>query len=444
MKKILLYTLLISSLWANAQFWNQKASGFTTPNRSLFSISIIDANTVWALAADSSVDPRDLTIKEFTKSTDGGNTWAPGTIDLGANSSDLEVSSISAISATTAWISVDPGVTTKGGIWKTIDGGLTWTKQLSALFDSNDSYANFVYFWDANNGIAQGDPESGEFEIYTTADGGTNWIRVNGANIPDPNADTIGEYGIQNIFSVSGNMVWFGTDRGRIFRSSDKGLSWSAFASPSTDFSLDKFTFSDTNKGLLLQYDNTTPSLYSTTDGGANWSNAIPGMPASTDIAYIPGTSTVFSNNSDGALLIKSFYSIDNGITWTNIDSNIKRGLMVFLNTSLGFSSSLNTSSTIGGIYKFTGIPLKNSSFGVSNQISTYPNPTNGILHIDNENAFINQISVFDLAGRKVIDSKFSSVNKTDLDLKSLQTGEYLLKITSDSGNIATKKILKN
>ena len=132
MKKILLFVLLASSLGAYSQFWTEKATGFTTPTRGLYSISIVDASVVWALASDSSVEPVDLTIKEFTRSIDGGLTWTPGSMDLGLATNELGISSITAVSSTTAWVSAYPdtfGTTQVGGIWKTTDSGLTWNKQ---------------------------------------------------------------------------------------------------------------------------------------------------------------------------------------------------------------------------------------------------------------------------------------------------------------------------
>ncbi len=439
MKKVLLSVLLISSFVANAQFWTEKATGFTTPNRSLYSISIVDANVIWANEYDNSPD---YTVKGFTRSTDGGETWTSGTIDLGvATPDDLGISSITAVSATTAWVSVYPiNFNTAGGIWKTTDSGTTWTKQITAQFSSlAESYANFVHFWDANNGIAGGDPESGEFEIYTTSDGGTNWTRVDGTNIPDPDAG--GEYGYENRFTVSGNTIWFGTDIGRIFKSTDKGLTWASYQSQSIDFGLDRFTFSDANKGLLMIYD--PIALYSTTDGGANWSLVtFTGQVFNTDIAYIPGTSIVVSSAMANPL--GSSYSLDDGLTWIPIDTNITHGTLKFLNDSFGFSAGLNTNATTGGIYKFTGIPLKTPDFDAKIKFVAYPNPTKGILHLDSEVSLIKEAAVFDLFGRQVYDSKFQSLNKVDLDLNHFQSGLYLLKVTTESGKTETLKIMKN
>lgn len=441
MKKILLFVLLASSFGVNAQFWTEKATGFATPDRTLYSISIVDANVIWAQEYDSKT--LDFKVKGFTRSTDGGETWTAGTIDLNvAVPDDLGISSITAVSATTAWISVYPIVnsTSAGGIWKTTDSGTTWTKQTTALFSNLvDSYANFVHFWDANNGIAGGDPENGEFEIYTTTDGGTNWTRVNGANIPNP--DINGEYGYENIYAVSGDTIWFGTDRGRIYKSNDKGLTWNAYDSVySTDFASDKFTFSDANKGILMIEG--TQKIYNTTDGGATWNPIVTPDFYKSEIAYIPGTSTVIAGGA--ANPFGSSYSLDNGLNWTTIDSGVSHGVLAFLNDSFGFSAGFNTNSTTGGIFKFTGIPLKAPSFDLKKQILAYPNPTNGILHLDSEISTIKGAAVFDLLGRKVYSSNFTALNKVDLDLNPLQTGTYVLKVTSDSGKTETMKIMKN
>lgn len=160
-----------------------------------------------------------------------------------------------------------------------------------------------------------------------------------------------------------------------------------------------------------------------------------------TDIAYIPGTSIVVSAAS--ANPTGSSYSTDNGVTWTNIDG-VSHGTLKFLNSSFGFSGGINTDSTTGGIFKFSGIPLKNAEFDVKNQISAYPNPTKGILKLDAGTSLIKEASVFDLLGRQVHSTKFSGLNNVTLDIHSLQTGTYILKVTSDSGKTETTKIIKD
>ncbi len=442
MKKILLSILLVSSFVANAQFWHEKATGFATANRTLSSISIVNASVIWAIALDNSASP-DYTIKEFTKSVDGGDTWTSQTIDLGPNTAGLGITSISAISDQIAWISAAPDVSDLGGVWKTTDGGLTWTKQTTALFTNpDDSYTSFVHFWDASNGVTGGDTESGSFEIYITSDGGDNWNRVTGAaNIPD---SIVGETGYVGVTSVIGDTFWFGTSAGRIFKSMDKGLSWSVSDSvASTDFLYDRFTFSDALKGVLMIHD--TQEIFNTIDGGTTWDLIVTPDFYKTNIAYIPNTSTVIAGVA--ANPFGSSYSLDDGLTWTIIDTGVFHGTLAFLNDSFGFSAGLTTEAipptTTGGIYKFSGIPLKTANFDLKKQIFAYPNPTNGMLHLNSEASLIKGTTVFDLLGRQVYSSKFSALNKVDLDLNSLQTGNYVLKVTSDSGKTETMKIMK-
>ncbi len=443
MMKIVLSVLLVSSLSVNAQFWTEKATGFAAPNRSLNSISIVDANIIWANAFDNSdlLKPQ-YGVKEITLSLDGGETWTSKSVDLGLTNTLSGISSISATSATTAWVSVFPDTGGSSGIWKTTDSGLTWVQQTTALYNGTGSYTNFVHFWDANNGIAQGDPEGGEFEIYTTSDGGTTWTRVPGANIPNPDTSGDGEWGYFNLYSVSGNTIWFGTNKGRIFKSSDKGLTWTANNSVAgADFGVDKFTFSNETKGLLMIEG--TQKLYNTNDGGSTWNQVITPDFYKSDIAYIPGTSMVVAGGA--ANPFGSSYSTNDGVSWTVIDTGIYHGTLAFLNDSFGFSAGRNTNSTTGGISKFTGIPpLKTQKFDSGKQISAYPNPTNGILHLNSEFSPIKDTKLFDQLGRQVHDSKFQSSNKVNLDLKSLQNGLYLLKITTDSGKTETIKIMKN
>ncbi|MBK8854388.1 MAG: hypothetical protein IPN10_09865 [Saprospiraceae bacterium] len=51
-----------------------------------------------------------------------------------------------------------------------------------------------------------GDPRDGEFEVYTTKDGGVQWTRVSGDHIPNPIS---GEFGYNGDYEVVGNTIWF-------------------------------------------------------------------------------------------------------------------------------------------------------------------------------------------------------------------------------------------
>lgn len=74
------------------------------------------------------------------------------------------------------------------------------------------------------------------------------------------------------------------------------------------------------------------------------------------------------------------------------------------------------------------------------NDLKLYPNPVDTILNIDvAQNNVINAITIMDLNGRIVINSKQDS----SIDVTNLQSGLYIINIDSANG-VVTKKFIKN
>ncbi len=73
------------------------------------------------------------------------------------------------------------------------------------------------------------------------------------------------------------------------------------------------------------------------------------------------------------------------------------------------------------------------------NNIEIYPNPTNGLLKIHSEIIYTKlEISVFNITGQKI----FTVKNQTEIDIRHLTKGVYLIKVKID-GTIKTKRIIK-
>lgn len=324
--------------------WIKQNSGFSSVSRGINWINIVDENIVWATAYDGAAGAN---IQQFTKTTNGGATWTAGNINVG--NSGLGISMVHGIDADNAWVVAYPTAGGQvGGVWKTGNAGSTWTKQTTASFTNAASFANVVHFWDANNGFCQGDPINGEFELYTTTNGGVNWTLVPIANIPNPLS---GEYGYVRQIEVLGDNVWFTTNKGRIYHSTDKGLNWAVYVSPITDFGggtdNGNLSFSDANNGIII---NQAGNVYRTTNAGASWGQITPvGSVFTNGLCFIEGTNTVFST---GATPAGSSYSSDGGTTWTLIDS--EQHLYVEMkDTNVGWSGWFNQSATENGMWKW-------------------------------------------------------------------------------------------
>jgi PKD repeat protein len=327
--------------------WIIQNSGFPAASRGINHISIVNSQVVWATAYDGST-ATPPNVRQFTKTNDGGSTWTPGTANLGSTA--LEISMISAVDANTAWLAAYPTAAATGGIWKTTNGGTSWTRQNTALFNNAASFTNVVHFWDANEGFCQGDPigaGNGEFELYRTTNGGSTWTAISGANIPNPLA---GEYGYTRQIEVVGNTVWFTTNRGRIYHSTDKGMTWAVYQSPLTDFGSaaqsGNLSFKDGNTGLII--DNSSV-VYESTNSGATWSTVTTtGTVLTSGLCYVEGTNTVFSTGAG------SSYSQDGGTTWNIIDTD-QHLYVEFANPSTGWSGWFNnaTNPAIEGMWKW-------------------------------------------------------------------------------------------
>jgi len=334
--------------------WIEQASGFSTASVGINYISIADPNIVWATAYDGSGGGANL--QEFTKTTDAGNTWTPGTINL--NNSALGVSMIHAYDANTAWLAAYPtGGGQTGGIWKTTNGGTTWTRQNSATYNNAASFTNVVYFWDANTGFCQGDPINGEFELYTTTNGGTNWTAVPGGNIPNPLNGN--EFGYTRQIEVVGDNVWFTTSVGRLYHSTDRGLSWSVYTTPVPDFggavttgSSANVSFASGTKGLIVDNAGT---VFSSVNSGANWNTVTTtGTVFTNGLCYIEGTNIAFTTGAATGSAGSS-YSEDDGATWNIIDT--EQHLYVEFDTpSLGWSGWFNVDANNAGMWKWNNL----------------------------------------------------------------------------------------
>ena len=336
--------------------WDTYASGFSSLSRGIESFEVVNQNVVWAVAYDGSGGG--ATIRDYTKTTDGGLTWTAGTITATGITTSYGLANISSIHQDTAWAAVFPITATIAaqGVYSTTNGGTTWTRQATAAFSTASSFANFVHFFNKNDGVAMGDPAGGYFEIYTTSNGGTTWTRVPSVNIPTPIATD--EYGTVGYFTAVGNAVWFISTKGRIFKSTNKGLNWTAASTPlGTAATISNITFKDQSKGLITVIDPTTQGdlgIYSTTDGGATWSlltNSTAGIANKSGIAYVPGTTGTYYVSSASTNGPGTAYSTDGGATWTAID-NVQHTAIDFYNETSGWSGGFNTSASVGGIFK--------------------------------------------------------------------------------------------
>jgi photosystem II stability/assembly factor-like uncharacterized protein len=327
--------------------WFEQATGFMEQARGINYVCCVDENIVWAVAYDG-YNPY-APCQDFTKTLDGGALWEPGFIN-GADG--LRSSMIFALDEYKAWVPMWAATTGAAqGIYHTSNGGATWARQPTASFSDPASFPNCVHFWDENIGWCMGDEIEGYFEIYTTTDGGENWLRVPKENIPEPLS---GEWGVAGYYDVIGDTVWFGTNMGRVYKSIDRGLSWTVAQTPLPGYI--KPTFKDENNGLVIDLNaQAVAMLAETSDGGVTWTSvSFTGPCYDSDLKYLPGTENMYI--STGAATGKSgaSYSLNGGYSWIDFAEQSGEQMMNldFVEGRIGWAGAFNADETTGGIWK--------------------------------------------------------------------------------------------
>lgn len=425
--------------------WIEQSSSFPNPNRCIKNISIVDDNIAWATAYDG---VNEFILNEFTRTNNGGITWESGKISDNNIPLGYRISNIKPINYNIAYMCMhnafsDSPNNERGGIFITTDGGNSWIKQTTALFNSTTSFPIAVHFFNENDGWCVGNPVSNNFEMYTTEDGGNTWTKVISSNIPVAQAAelmTIGQYESYN------EILWFATSKGRVYKSVNKGKNWTVY---STGLSkINKITFANENIGIVQNISKNILNTHivtfenkRTTNGGANWSSFTPGNGIrKTSIDFAKGNpSLLVSVGTDGTEneTQGSSYSIDMGSTWIPIDEGCHYNEVKMYNSYIGYAGGNNRSATRGGIYKWKSIVsnIENDVNSKNNNFSIYPNPAKDFINIklSQHNKPIN-ISITNLMGQTVKYEKYkSSENNIRLNISSIKAGTYLLKI--DNGD---------
>lgn len=387
----------VSAQTASPSWSISQNAAFTNTSVGARFLDAVDANVVWVAGYDGFAPRRNYNWVSHT--TNGGNTFTSGVVFASTvtpaigDTNNYLLSNLEGIDGNTAWISaytrVGPNFSAAqpggGVIYRTNNGGASWTNMTATgMFTSSTSFADFVTFLTPSVGVVVGDPVNGAYEIWRTTNGGLSWNQVPSANIPSPLSGS--EYAIVNLYTKQGTSnIWFGTNQGRIFYSTNSGQTWSVSAVAANTSTILEIAFNSPLNGVAYAFGSSF-EMYNTTNGGATWTQiASPSASVGTnDIAGVPGTNYFVSVGAGTNNQIIS-YSTDNGVNWTDYGSvGIQYLCVDFADNISGWAGSFsdNTNPSVGGIWKYSGsaitsTAMPSSAFSIaSNLCLTGPNVT--------------------------------------------------------------------
>ena len=331
---------------------------FTAPGIKL--IDAVDSNVIWTIGMDWA-DPQ-RNYNWFSRSLNGGTTFTGGNVFSDTNT--YAIANLEGIDANTAWVSsFMKSSKSQGAIHRTTDGGQTWVNMTSSnMFTNTAAFTDFVTFVTPSIGITVGDPVNGEFEIWRTTNGGLSWTAIPGSSIPNPLSS---EYAYTNVYAKLGTSnYWFGTNAGRIYRSTDAGLTWSVTAIGGSTDDVTEIAFTTPLLGITYISNGSTIDVYNTTDGGATWTMIFPtGNIGLADVVGIPGTGKYASFGTGTNSFLS--YSSDNGLTWTDWNSvNIPYITGDFVDAKHGWAGTFDRVQNpfYTNLWKYSGAAISGTS----------------------------------------------------------------------------------
>jgi photosystem II stability/assembly factor-like uncharacterized protein len=283
--------------------WTPLTDNQSTLFMGAIAVAPSDPNVIYAGTGESTNSGLSFYGRGILKSTDGGTTW---TLETNGGAFDRLAFSKIVVDPTNANIvyaavcdNAVNGVLGNTGIWKSTDGGATWTNTTTGITNitPDDDFSDLVI--DPSNDqilyCAVGTPGGGVANgVYETTNGGTSWA-VSG-NFPTGTKDST----IKIAISASNPQVLYAaiTDPttgglSAIYTTSNGGTTWATVA--------------------------TAPVNYMGTQGDYDSTIAID--PSNSNIVYVGGATdgTVGLNNS---FLNSVLETTDGGTTWTDITAN--------------------------------------------------------------------------------------------------------------------------
>lgn len=307
-----------------------------TTNR-LQAVSPVNERVVWASGLGGT----------FVVTTDGGNTWHAGVV---AGAETLQFRDVQGVSDKIAYL-LASGTGAASRIYKTENGGASWTIQFQAPNDPNYFYDCFA-FWSPRRGLTMADGlnATGHFPAIHTTDGRT-WKPLD----PPPAQTNEGAFAASGtcVATQGESRAWIVTTNSRVFASHDSGNKWAAYSAPiaggTGTAGLFSVAFRDASHGLVGGGDFASAQVVAnvarSSDGGKTWHltrNAAPIPGAIFGLAYAQPSGENEREDPDSPAVVATgpggtAWTADEGETWSAISGLSGLWAVAFANEQVGW-----------------------------------------------------------------------------------------------------------
>lgn len=409
--------------------WQPSGFDLLPDTQRVASISVLNEDVVWGISFyDRTPAPvPSSTIPWVFRTINSGEAWEVYPI-LEAEGRICQ--DIFAINDSTAWITTN-GLTSDSlrGLFKTTNGGESWTEKFDGA-----AGGGFIHFFDDTSGIAIHD----QFLAHTI-DGGENWENLSPLELPLNVSESAFYTAANNALATVGDTIWFGTTRGHVLRSTNRGIVWEVLQTPFENKDVIVSTaFRNAQEGMIISYaslfqdvisfsDSTKIAL--TSDGGDTWvlADTLFDFKVSCMTA-IPGAEYKFLGATNGLSTITT----DTAQSWQNF-SYRPYNAVEFFNSELGWVGNSQTSADFPAImYKWEGIVSSYKSIPKTDlKVNIFPNPFSQDFQLEMSSIDFEKyekdnltLEVFDILGKKIMHHELNNA-RSNIQFPSISNGLY-------------------